>query len=159
MRIQWFTDFLTSKKINASKLKSRFICSWKNILRLEDSMISDRIGCIFRRMSILMEPFNQKVIQFVEAGLTEKIVSNDRKHFNVEPPDVKVVLTLAHLAIGFYIWLGCIAISFMFFLFELCLTKLLSIVYVYIMRQVKAQIKWILMVEINNWVSNECCQQ
>lgn len=121
-----------------------------DLTRLEDSVISDQIGCIFRRMSILMEPFNQKVIQFAEAGLTEKIVNNDKEHFYIEPPDDKIVLTLAHLGIGFYIWLGCIAISFMFFLFELCFTKLLSIVYVYIMRQVKAQIEWILMAEINN---------
>lgn len=108
---------------------------------LEETVITDHAAFFLPRKSFMVEPFNRKVMQLVEAGIAEKIVKSYDKHFGVEEPDDHIVLTLGHLGFGFYIWLGCLGIASAFFLLEKLFDKFLSIAYKFIMRKLKAKIK------------------
>lgn len=113
------------------------------LTRLEDSIITDHMAFNVRKDSVLIVPFNQKILEFADAGIID--LKSHEKHFYVAPPDDKIVLTLFHLGIGFYIWLSCVAICLIFFLFEVFLKKYLSRSYNSIMRKIKARIEQCLM--------------
>lgn len=111
------------------------------LTRLEDSIITDHVAFFFQNDSIMMEPFNRKLMQLTEAGISDQIVKTHDKHFYVEPPDDKIVLTLGHLCIGFYIWFGCLGICLIIFLIEFFLKGSLSRSYNLTMRKMKARIE------------------
>lgn len=79
-------------------------------------------GMAFPIFHYFFEPFNELVDRIIPSGLTEhwtrtwfKSRYNEKKS-TYKPP---IVLTMNHLVVGFQVWLLCLLMSFVCFLYEL----------------------------------------
>lgn len=86
---------------------------------LKEKVISDLDGFAIDRNSFMFEMINQKVVEFVESGATEKILSKYKYEKVVKEEMGPKVLNLGHLSAGFNVWLVCIAISISSFAIEI----------------------------------------
>lgn len=90
--------------------------------QLEERIITDHIDFAFYKNSFMYEAFDKKLVQMVEAGITERIVAKyDSPYKYEEPEGGPVVLTLSHLGVGFQFWLVFLCISIASFVLELLL--------------------------------------
>lgn len=93
---------------------------------LKEKIISDNIGFLLDGNSFMFEPINKKVSQFVESGLSQRIMKNYRATNWNDDETGPQVLTLDHLGAGFGLWLVCICSTILVFLCEVCFQKNIS---------------------------------
>lgn len=83
------------------------------------------IGMLFPPLHFLFKPFNDLILRIVQSGLIDHwlkgMTGPDRRTKIKREP---VVLTWDHLYVGFYIYLGCLALSTAGFVAEILYFRL-----------------------------------
>lgn len=88
---------------------------------LKENLFSDTAGLVFGAKSRFYFPFNKAISQLFEGGLTDFWRNNYyemNKRNLYRPESGPEVFSMDHLAVGFYIWLACLAIGSISFLIE-----------------------------------------
>lgn len=95
-----------------------------NVLR--ENIFSEPAGLPFGPKSILYFPFNKAISQLFEGGLTSfwrNYYYEKNKRNLLQPESEPKVFSMDHLAVGFYIWLGFLAVGSIAFLVEMLRVK------------------------------------
>lgn len=105
--------------------------------KLNERIITDYRSFVFSKNSFVFEAFDRKIVQMFESGMTEKFV----RDFSNPYPATKassqpIVFTLAHLGIGFQVWLVFIFLSCSCFLLELMAKSFHCVVRYFVFRRV-----------------------
>ena len=95
--------------------------------RLSERIIMNHLSFVFFNSSFLYKSFNKKLTQLVESGLAERYVNEFANPYPIENEDGgPVVLTFDHLSVGFQIWLLFLFVSFVSFLVEQIVHKMIN---------------------------------
>lgn len=89
------------------------------INELDEKIISNHVSYTFTKNDYMFKPFNNKLVQLVEAGLADYYVKHYANPYTQEGQmDERVVLTLDHLGTGFLIVFLFLIAAFQCFLME-----------------------------------------
>lgn len=100
-----------------------FLNSSAKLKVLPERIVSNHKSFIFDQNHFLLLPFEKKIKNFVEFGLTDKLIKDyeDSHRFWIErdAEDGPTVLTLDHLGVGFQICLLFLLLSSLSFCYEI----------------------------------------
>lgn len=100
-----------------------------NYTQLQERVSLSHKSFIFFKTDILYSAFNNKLIQLIESGISDRFVDEYSNHDHAEPDSGEpVVLTMEHLGVGFLVWLLFCLLSFVCFLIEVTPSAYRSIV-------------------------------
>jgi hypothetical protein len=93
---------------------------------VKEKIISDFSGIFISTDSFLCEGFLDKIMQLVESGIIENIMSYFKPKEQAKDDD-PVVLSIGHLLIWWQLWAGLLLVAFLFFLLEILMPRIAKV--------------------------------
>jgi hypothetical protein len=99
--------------------------------------MSDFSGLLVSTDSVLREGYLDKIMQLVESGIIENIMSYNKSKERPKNDD-PVVLSIDHLLIWFQLWAGLLLIAVLFFLVEILVARIAKVLMKKAMKELKS---------------------